>query len=130
MYISNDYIEIYTSIAWNCFYQILEKVAEKFAKKSNFSYSEAYDNLSKKEQKLTLDRICRKFLKSDESDTTDTNHTKEKSNKRTIDGIGSDGEDGSESPKPKKVRSEGKKIIFSNVNPTFFLVLYPKFKNT
>ena len=72
------YIEIYTSIAWNCFYQILEKVAEKFAKKSNFSYSEAYDNLSKKEQKLTLDRICRKFLKSDESDTNDKNHTKEK----------------------------------------------------
>ena len=49
-------------------------------------------------------------MKSDESDTTDTNHTKEKSNKRTIDGTGSDGEDGSESPKPKKVRSEGKQI--------------------
>ena len=98
------------SIAWNCFYQILEKVAEKFAKKSNFSYSEAYDNLSKKEQKLTLDRICRKFLKSDGSDTTDTNHTKEKSNKRTIDGTGLDGEDGSESPKPKKVMREGKQI--------------------
>merc|ERR1712154_536470 len=57
-----------------------EKVAEKFAKKSNFSYGEAYDNLSKKEQKLSLDRICRKFLKSDESGTTDTNLTKEKSN--------------------------------------------------
>merc|ERR1711997_575911 len=83
-----------------------EKVAEKFAKKSNLSYSEAYDNLSKKEQKLTLDRICRKFLKSDESDTTDTNHTKEKSNKRTIDGTGSDGEDDSESLKPKKKRKE------------------------
>ena len=113
------------SIALNCFYHILEKVAEKFAKKSNFSYIEAYDNLSKKEQKLTLDRICRKFLKSDESDTTDTNHTKEKSNKRTIDGTGSDGEDGSESPKPKKVSSEGKQIE-SDLGT--FIVLYPKFK--
>ena len=92
------------------FYQILEKVAEKFAKKSNFSYGEAYDNLSKKEQKLSLDRICRKFLKSEESDTTDTNHAKEKSNKRTIDGTGSDGEEGSESPISKKVRNENKKI--------------------
>ena len=117
MDISNNKITLKpnASIAWNCFYQILEKVAEKFAKKSNFSYGEAYDNLSKKEQKLSLDRICRKFLKSDESGSTDTNHTKEKSNKRTIDGTGSDGEDGSESPKPKKVRSEGKKINFSNV---------------
>ena len=127
MHISNNKITLKpnASIAWNCFYQILEKVAEKFAKKSNFSYSEAYDNLSKKEQKLTLDRLCRKYLKSDESDTTDTNHTKEKSNKRTIDGTGSDGEDGSESPKPKKVRREGKQI---ESETEFFIVLYPKFK--
>ena len=128
MHISNNLskntLKSNASIAWNCFYQILEKVAEKFAKKSNFSYSEAYDNLSKKEQKLTLDRICRKFLKSDESDTTDTNHTKEKSNKRTIDGTGSVGEDGSESPKPKKVRREGKQIE----SDLEIIVLYSKFK--
>ena len=84
--------------------------------------------MSKKEQKLTLDRICRKFLKSDESDTTDTNHTKEKSNKRTIDGTGSDGEDGSESPKPKKVRSEGKQIesdlvLFNSVSKIQILII-------
>ena len=104
------------------FYQILEKVAEKFAKKSNFSYGEAYDNLSKKEQKLSLDRICRKFLKSEESDTTDTNHTKEKSNKRTIDGTGSDAEEGSIS---KKVRNGNKKI---ESDLFLFKLLYPNIK--
>ena len=108
-------------------YQILEKVAEKFAKKSNFSYGEAYDNLSKKEQKLSLDRICRKFLKSDESGTTDTNLTKEKSNKRTIDGTGSDGEEGSESPISKKVRNENKKIESDLFQ---FKLLYPNIKNS
>ena len=121
--LNNFTLKSNASIAWNCFYQILEKVAEKFAKKSNFSYSEAYDNLSKKEQKLTLDRLCRKYLKSDESDTTDTNHTKEKSNKRTIDGTGSDEEDGSESPKPKKVRREGKQIESDLGKTRFFIVL-------
>ena len=120
IYISDNTVKSNASIALNCFYQILEKVAEKFAKKSNFSYIEAYDNLSKKEQKLTLDRICRKFLKSDESDTTDTNRTKEKSNKRTIDGTGSDGEDGSESPRPKKVRSEEKQIEKIYTVPNLF----------
>merc|ERR1712029_111859 len=40
-----------------------DKIAEKFAKKTNFSYESISPTLTKKELKLSLDRACLKYLK-------------------------------------------------------------------
>ena len=41
----------------------VDKIAEKFAKKTNFSYESISPTLTKKELKLSLDRACLKYLK-------------------------------------------------------------------
>jgi len=80
-----------------------DKFAQKFAKKTKFPYQDLYNNLTKKEQKLSLDRACRKFLKKrEECNSDDTGANKQHSKKRKLECSSSDGEGDSPSPKPKK----------------------------
>ena len=82
---------------------MIDKVAQKFAKKTKFSYDDVYNNLTKKEQKLSLDRACRKFLKKRESGSTDdTGDIIQHSKKRKLECSASDDEGDSPSPQQKK----------------------------
>jgi len=80
-----------------------DKLAERFAKKASFSYTDACSNLTKKEQKLSLNRICRRFLKNyDSSCKSNTEATKEVAKKLSIDNTGFNQESDSDSPQTKK----------------------------
>ena len=47
---------------------IADKLAQKFEKKANFSHESVVTNLSKKEQKLSLEKLCRKYVKRNEAE--------------------------------------------------------------
>lgn len=80
-----------------------DKLAEKFAKKNNFSYKEAYNSMNKKEQKLSLEGACRKYLKKcDASESNILENVDTCPKKRSLDCTDSDVEGNSQSPKPKK----------------------------
>ena len=80
-----------------------EKIAQKFAKKANFSYETASVNLTKKEQKLSLDRACRKFLKEQQEDkSNETEETPNAKKRKNKDSIADEAQD-IESPRKKKV---------------------------
>ena len=73
-----------------------DKIAEKFAKKTNFSYESITPTLSKKELKLSLDRACLKYLKKSVDTENDT------TKKRSIDISNESVENGDQPPKKKK----------------------------
>ena len=96
------------------------KFAEKFAKKSNFSYVDLYNGLTRKEQKLSLDRACRKFLKKrQECKQDDTGNGNEISKKRKVEYSSSDDEDPSSPSAKKKVRK-----YFHYINTQTFITQY------
>ena len=81
----------------------LDKIAEKFAKKNKFSYEKITPNLSKKEQKLSLDRACLKYLKKNvETDNPLNTSTNDSSKKRSIDNGNESEENDLQTPKAKK----------------------------
>lgn len=80
-----------------------EKFAKKFAKQNDFSYNDAYDGLTKKEQKLSLEGACRKYLKKyDESASNTVEAIKDSPKKRALSSTDSDVEGNTPKPKKKK----------------------------
>lgn len=83
-----------------------DKIAEKFAKKNKFSYEKITPNLSKKEQKLSLDRACLKYLKKNvETDNPLNTSTNDSSKKRSIDNGNESEENDLQTPKAKKKKA-------------------------
>ena len=83
---------------------ISEKVAEKFAKKINFSYNDAYNGLTTKQQKISLEGACRKYLKKyNKSENSIIEAVKDSPKKRKLSSNDSDGEENLSKSKRKVI---------------------------
>ena len=87
----------------------VDKIAEKFAKKINFSYESISPTLTKKELKLSLDRACLKYLKKNVG-SSDINgvSANDNSKKRQISNT-NESEDNEVQPPKKK-----KKVVYES----------------
>ena len=81
----------------------VDKIAEKFAKKINFSYESISTTLTKKELKLSLDRACLKYLKKN-VESSDINGVSANDNlkKRQISNTNESEDNEVQPPKKKK----------------------------